>query len=121
MVLGVSTLLVVQDLKISKQFYMDILGLEFVSDQENCVQLKVGEHLVSIFEGNDTAINYHHGYESNYTLVFTDNNLDKQIVYLKKLGVEFVHQTPNENLLGRYGAFKDPSGIVLELFETKQA
>lgn len=121
MVLGVTTLLVVQDLKISKQFYMDILGLEFVSEQENCIQLKVGEHLISIFEGNGTAVNYHHGYESISTLVFTVNNLDKQIVDLKKLGVEFIHQMPNENLWGRYAAFKDPSGIVLELFETKQA
>jgi len=31
MLLGVSTLFVVQDLK----FYMDILGVEFVSEQEN--------------------------------------------------------------------------------------
>jgi hypothetical protein len=30
-----------------------------------------------------------------------------------------VHQTPNENQWGRYAAFKDPSGIVHEIFESK--
>lgn len=119
MILGVSTLLVVHDLTISKKFYIDILGLELASEHEKCVQLKIGDQEVAIFEGDNTAVSYRHGYESNSTLVLTVNNLDEKIIYLKKQGVEFVHQTPNENQWGRYAAFKDPSGIVHEIFELK--
>ncbi|WP_252097536.1 VOC family protein [Pseudoalteromonas sp. NBT06-2] len=49
----------------------------------------------------------------------TINNLDEKIKQLKRKGVEFVHQAPNENQWGRYTAFKDPSGIVHEIFESK--
>lgn len=119
MVSGVSTLLVVHDLKVSKKFYIDTLGLEFISEHKNCIQLKIGEHEVAIFEGDSQAVNYRHGFESNSTLVLIINNLDEKIIYLKKQGVEFIHQTPNENQWGRYAAFKDPSGIVHEIFESK--
>jgi predicted enzyme related to lactoylglutathione lyase len=117
--LAVSTLLVVHDLEISKKFYIDTLGLTFISEHENCVQLKIGDHEVVIFEGDSKGVNYRHGYESNSTLVLIINNLDEKIDLLKKQGVEFVHQTPNENQWGRYAAFKDPSGIVHEIFESK--
>ena len=39
---------------------------------------------------------------------------------LKAQGIEFIHQMPNENPWGRYAAFKDPSGIVLEIMEFKR-
>lgn len=119
MITGISTLLVVHDLKISKDFYINILGFEFISEHENCVRLKVGDHQVSIFKGNTIALNYQHGYESNSTLVMTINNLDEKIKQLKRKGIEFVHQAPNENQWGRYTAFKNPSGIVHEIFESK--
>jgi hypothetical protein len=36
---------------------------------------------------------------------------------MKSQGVEFIHETPNAQPWGRYNAFKDPSGIVHEVFE----
>jgi predicted enzyme related to lactoylglutathione lyase len=112
-----STLLVVHDLLVSRDFYIDILGLDLVEEHEDSLILKSGSHNVLMFQGTMEATNYEHGYNSNSTLVLTVNHLDDKINELKSKGVVFVHKSPNENRWGRYAAFKDPSGIVNELME----
>lgn len=112
-----STLLVVQDLLISKKFYVDVLGLILVEEYEDSLKLKSGSHNVFMFGGAMEATNYEHGYNSNSSLVLTVSNLDEKIDELKSKGVVFVHKSPYENRWGRYAAFKDPSGIVNELME----
>ncbi|KGJ90766.1 VOC family protein [Colwellia psychrerythraea] len=112
-----STLLVVQDLLISKKFYIDVLGLILVEEYEDSLKLKNGSHNVFMFGGAMEAANYKHGFNSNSSLVLTVRNLDEKIEELKSKGVVFVHKSPHENRWGRYAAFKDPSGIVNELME----
>ena len=112
-----STLLVVHNLEISQQFYVDVLGLELVEKHSDCIKLKVGSHEVIMFKGTMESINYKHGYNANSTLLFIVSNLDDEIDRLQLEGVVFVHQKPNQNRWGRYSAFKDPSGIVHELME----
>ena len=46
-----STLLVVQDLLISKKFYVDVLGLILVEEYEDSLKLKSGSHNVFMFGG----------------------------------------------------------------------
>lgn len=112
-----ATLLVVNDLKISKNFYENRLGLEIYEELETAIKFKLGDHIILMFEGGHHAIEYAHGVNANSTLIFNVQNLDAEIEKLKLQGVEFVHTTPNENKWGRYSAFKDPSGIVHELME----
>lgn len=112
-----STLLVVQNLKESLEFYTKTLGLELVEDHCDCIKLKAGHHEVIMFQGTMDSIEYAHGYNANSTLLFTVDNLDEEINKLKSKGVTFIHKIPNKNRWGRYSAFKDPSGIVHELFE----
>ncbi|QFU23817.1 VOC family protein [Shewanella eurypsychrophilus] len=112
-----STLLVVHDLLVSRDFYIDVLGLNLVEEYEDSLKLKIGSHNVLMFQGTMEATNYEHGYNSNSSLVLTVSNLDEKINELKSKGVVFVHKSPNENRWGRYAAFKDPSGIVNELME----
>ena len=112
-----ATLLVVQNLEVSKNFYLNILGLELVEEHDDCVKLKAGNHEVIMFQGTKQSELYDHGYNANSTLLFTVTDLDEKINQLKSEGVVFVHATPNQNRWGRYAAFKDPSGIVHELFE----
>jgi len=112
-----STLLVVHDLLLSKDFYIDTLGLTLVEEHADCIKLKAGEHEVIMFQGTMEATHYEHGYNSNSSLVLTVSNLDEKISELKSKGVVFIHKSPNENRWGRYAAFKDPSGIVNELME----
>lgn len=112
-----STLLVVHDLLVSKNFYVDILGLNVVEEHEDGLKLQSGSHDVFMFQGTMEATNYEHGFNSNSSLVLTVSNLDEKICELKSKGVVFVHKSPYENRWGRYAAFKDPSGIVNELME----
>jgi len=111
------TLLVVNNLKLSKIFYLNVLGLKLIEEYDDCIKLESGQHKIILFQGSKTGVDYDHGYHSNSTLLFTVKNLDSKIKYLKSHGVNFIHQTPNENRWGRYAAFKDPSNIVHELFE----
>lgn len=112
-----STLLVVHDLLVARDFYVDVLGLDLVEEYEDSLKLKSGAHNVFVFQGTMEATSYEHGYNSNSSLVLTVSNLDEKITELKSMGVVFVHEFPNENRWGRYAAFKDPSGIVNELME----
>ncbi|MBV1909804.1 MAG: VOC family protein [Kangiellaceae bacterium] len=111
------TLLVVKDLKESLQFYTEVLGLKLIENHSDCIKLKVEHHEVIMFQGTMNSIKYSHGYNANSTLLFTVEHLDQKISQLKSKGAIFIHETPNENRWGRYSAFKDPSGIVHELFE----
>jgi len=112
-----STLLVVHDLVASRDFYVNILGLNLVEEHKDSLKLKIGSHNVFMFQGTMEATHYEHGYNSNSSLVLTVSHLDEKIDELKSKGVVFVHTSPNENRWGRYAAFKDPSGIVNELME----
>jgi predicted enzyme related to lactoylglutathione lyase len=114
------SLLVVHDLAVSKNFYLNVLNLTLVEEHEDCIMLKSGQHTIILFQGGMASVDYAHGYNSNSTLLFTVKNLDNRIKQLKVHGVEFIHQTPNQNRWGRYAAFKDPSNIVHELFELNQ-
>ncbi len=112
-----STLLVVDNLTISKEFYVNLLGFNIIEEYEDSLKLSTGSHNVFMFQGTMTATNYEHGYNSNSSLVLTVSDLDNKIEELKSKGVVFVHSSPNENRWGRYAAFKDPSGIIHELME----
>ncbi len=112
-----SSLLVVQNLEESFEFYTKTLGLELVEKHSDCMKLNAGNHEIIMFEGALESIEYSHGYNANSTLLFTVSDLDREICKLKSEGVTFVHETPNKNRWGRYAAFKDPSGIIHELFE----
>ncbi|MBE8166810.1 MAG: VOC family protein [Shewanella sp.] len=112
-----STLFVVKNLQESKLFYLNVLGLKFVSESERCIKFLAGTHEVLIFQGTLPAIEYEHGFNSSSTLVFTVDDLDSKIFELKQKDVNFIHDSPNRNDWGRYAAFKDPSGIVHEIFE----
>ena len=113
----VSTMLIVLDLEDSKQFYLNILGLKIKSEHSDRIYFSVGNHEIVMFQGEGPAINSKHASDANSTLIFSTNNLDEMITKFKSNGVEFVHETPISKGWGRYAAFKDPSGIVHEIFE----
>ncbi len=114
---NVSTMLVVSNLKMAKQFYVNVLGLTLCSEHSDRMHLRVGGYEIVIFQGHGPAIESKHGSDANSTIIFTTKNLDRKVETLKLKGVKFLHDTPNINEWGRYCAFKDPSGIVHELFE----
>ncbi|WP_448564904.1 VOC family protein [Thalassotalea ganghwensis] len=112
-----STLLVVNDLTESKRFYTQVLGFKVEEAYPERVRLSYGGHHVFMFQGTAGAVDYDHGVNANETLILPVSDLDAKIRQLKALGVCFIHQVPSENPWGRYAAFKDPSGIVLEIMQ----
>lgn len=116
-----STMLVVEDLQLSKQFYVEVLGLELQAEYDNRMYFNIGGHPVVMFQGDGKAIASKHAYDANSTLVFTVDNLDESIAHLRNNGVVFVHEAPFNQVWGRYAAFKDPSGIVHEVYEASRA
>ncbi|KFZ37028.1 glyoxalase [Shewanella mangrovi] len=113
------TLLVVQNLERSLSFYTEMLGLTLLEQHVDCIKLAAAEHSIFMFQGTAAAAEYSHGEQANATLVFSVADIDSKMAELKARGVSFLHAVPNENRWGRYAAFKDPSGIIHELFELK--
>lgn len=111
------TLLIVENLQRSKAFYLEVLSTELIEENDDCIKLRIGNHEILMFQGTSQAVEYQHGYSSNSTLVFSVDDVDIKMSELKLQGVEFVHETVNQNKWGRYAAFKDPSGIIHELME----
>jgi len=104
-------------MKESVDFFVNVLSFSIVENYPDCVKLKYGLQQVIMFQGTLDTVDYKHGFNANSTLLITVSNLDDKIQELKSKGVNFIHKTPNQNRWGRYSAFKDPSGIVHELFE----
>lgn len=113
----VSTMLVVADLAVSKQFYVDVLGLTIQSEYPGRIYFTLGDHPIAMFQGEGPAVASEHADDANSTLIFSTKNLDEKIAQMKSQGVEFLDEEPNDQPWGRYLAFKDPSGIVHEVFE----
>jgi glyoxylase I family protein len=111
------TLLVVNDLQISKDFYLNFLNLKLVEEHLDCIKMQTKHHPIIMFQGTDNSVDYQHGFNANSTLVFAVECLDNRIAELKSKGVSFIHESPNKNRWGRYSAFKDTSGIIHELME----
>ena len=78
-----SSLLVVQDLAISKEFYMNVLGFNMVEEFQDSFKLKLGSHHVYMFEGTMEAIGNEHGYNASSTMVISICDLDEKIKELK--------------------------------------
>jgi catechol 2,3-dioxygenase-like lactoylglutathione lyase family enzyme len=109
------TLLVVDNLIKATEFYTQVLELTLIEQHDDCVKLQAGDHLVIAFEGTKKAVDYQHGYAANSNLLLVVDDLDDKIAQLSSHGVEFIHETPNQNRWVKYAAFRDPAGIVHEL------
>jgi predicted enzyme related to lactoylglutathione lyase len=105
------------DLAGAKAFYGGVLGFALKSETpQRLVFAHEGVDLV-IFKGNANAVPYRHGEDAHTVFVFAVPSLDVAMTALKQQGVSFLHDRPNQNEFGRYAAFRDPFGNVLELSE----
>ncbi len=85
-----STLLVVKNLSISKDFYAKILDLNILEEYEDSLKFQIGSHNIFMFQGAIAAIDYEHGTNANSTLVITVSDLDEKIKELTAKGVIFI-------------------------------
>jgi predicted enzyme related to lactoylglutathione lyase len=110
-------MIVAPDLAEAKAFYAGTFGFALKSETpQRLVFAHAGADLV-IFKGNAAAPPSRHGETASTTFVFAVPDLDAAIAALKTKGVQFLHATPAEGEFGRYAAFRDPFGNVLEILE----
>ncbi len=110
-------MIVAPDLARAEEFYGGTLGFVLKSrDGRHLVFAHAGADLV-IFKGAGDALPAQHGQTASTNFVFAVPSLDGTIAALKAEGVEFLHAIPAAGPFGRYAAFRDPFGNVLELVE----
>ncbi len=108
-------MIVAPNLARAKTFYRDTLGFALASQTPQ--RLAFSEPDLVIFKGAHNAPAAAHGEDASTTFVFDVLDLDAAIADLKSKGVVFLHAAPAQNEFGRYVAFADPFGNVLELLE----
>ncbi len=111
-------MIVAPDLARAKAFYGATLGFALKSETpQRLVFAQEGAADLVIFKGTRDAPPAAHGETASTTFVFAVSALDAAMAALKAKGVRFLHATPAQGEFGRYAAFADPFGNVLELLE----
>jgi len=110
-------MIIAPDLARARDFYGTTLGFPLKSETDaRLVFDHAGVDLV-IFKGTRDAPPTEHGASASTTFVFEVPDLAAAMTELKSKGVRFLHAAPATNEWGRYAAFMDLFGNVLELFE----
>lgn len=110
----------VDDIDKAKKFYCDILGFEVENTYDDgcIVQLKSDGPTV-IVEKVDKPSNAVYPGGSQVVLCVATDNIEKTSKEFREKGVNFVHDSPQPFVAGRFMAMKDPAGNTLELLEFK--
>ena len=105
------------DLAAAGRFYGDVLGFEQLSAGEDMLEFRQGDAVLRVFRCAGPAPESRHGEAAASVFVFEVPDIEARMSELRARGVEFLHQTPAANALGRYAAFRAPGGLVHEIFE----
>lgn len=111
----------VTDIEVAKHFYCQVLGLtleEEYLEKEILVLKNEGPTLVIHKGSRKASIQYPH--EAQSLIIFSSENLDRDILELKEKGVKFLSDSPFDASVGRFIAFEDPFGNVHELLESNK-
>ena len=110
-------MIVAPDLVRARDFYGTVLGFALESETpQRLVFAHPGADLV-IFKGTHDAPPAEHGATASTTFVFEVPDLAAAMADLTAKGVVFLHAQPARNEWGRYAAFHDPFGNVVEIME----
>jgi glyoxylase I family protein len=110
-------MIVAPDLARAKDFYGTTLGFALASETpQRLVFAHPGADLV-VFKGTHDAPPAEHGASASTTFVFEVPDLAAAMIALRAKGIVFLHAHPARNEWGRYAAFRDPFGNVVEIME----
>lgn len=119
-----TSVLFVKDAKTARDFYVNVLGINVVSDfggmnymfrEGFAIWQPMDENIIPKSLGADNIHNYKNA--SRFELCFETENIDAVYQVLKENSVKFLHEM-NEELWGqRTIRFYDPDGHLLEIGE----
>ena len=114
----ICTLIAVQDMEKTKQFYRDVLGARVISDFGANVTLDCGIALQTVeswqgFIGDkDITLSGHAG-----ELYFEEADMDRFLVHLSKIDIEYIHPPLEHDWGQRVVRFYDPDRHIIEVGE----
>ncbi len=109
----------VDDLDQAREFYCDKLGYDIAYTMENIIALQ-SEGIYIVLEKASTKNKLRYPESSQVVMGLETENLDKTCEVLGKLGVKFVHDSPQDFPRGRFVGVYDPAGNVIEILEFKK-
>ena len=105
-----------KDLIEARKFYAQVLGLKVKKELPYLVVLENdGTDLVLCAAEEDATVSYPN--QAAVVLGFPTEDLEKSIEDLRKHNVGLIHSSPQDFPGGKFVAFRDPSGNVLELLQ----
>ena len=115
----ICSLIVVENIKESREFYENVLGLQVIEDYgENVVfegsfAIHLKEHYQKLIKGRDITFR-----SNSFELYFEDNDISSLYVKLKSVNVDFVHEPQEQPWRQLVVRFYDPDGHVIEVGES---
>jgi catechol 2,3-dioxygenase-like lactoylglutathione lyase family enzyme len=110
-------MLLLPDLLEARRFYSDVLGATVIEGSKDRLRLALQEQVIEVFRCEAPAPLVKHGHAAAAVLVLHTSDIDRKMAAMKAKGVEFLHEAPATNELGRYAAFSAPGGLVHEIFQ----
>lgn len=108
----------VTDMDAAMSFYCDVLGfgLESKKYYPSIIRLSSDNfYFILNLVSRPAAIDYPN--MAQIMINIETPNIDETLSHLKSRNVDLIHQTPEICPAGRYAAFRDPFGNVLELIQ----
>ncbi|MDH3283660.1 MAG: VOC family protein [Acidobacteriota bacterium] len=111
----------VSDLARAKEFYRDLLGLQLCAESPGWLVFDIsGVAFVVLPGGSPAARDRPYGSDCATVLCLRTSSVDRERARLERHGVRFLTLTKTVPL-GRFAAFQDPDGNLLELIEKDDA
>ena len=111
----------VHDIDKALEFYRDILGFKVESTYDDgCIVQLAHEGPTVILEKVDKPNPAKYPVTSQIVLGIETDNIDNSYAELKTKSVDFVQESPQPFVAGRFAAMRDPSGNLVELLEFRK-
>lgn len=114
-----STVLFVRDIKVSKQFYCDILSQEINSDFGNNISFKTGLSLWQIPEGHILNTDFYNKRNSNKSLeiYFETEDIEEIVKFINSKNIKKHHELIEESWGQKTIRIYDPDNNLIEIGE----
>jgi catechol 2,3-dioxygenase-like lactoylglutathione lyase family enzyme len=107
----------VSDLAVARRFYVETLGFKLIKETDDWLILDIsGNQFILMAGARPVTRQKAYGTECATVLCLLSDDIDQDYEALKAKGVRFFSEI-NEVPEGRYVAFQDPDGNLLELIQ----
>ncbi|MDT8859817.1 VOC family protein [Alkalihalobacillus sp. MEB130] len=120
------TAIICSDYSISKNFYVNVLGLKIINETHRIernsykLDLEIGDSQIELFsfENSPERASYPEARGLRH-LAFEVENVEESKSWLERKGVEVEPVRIDETTGKKFTFFSDPDGLPLELYEAK--